>query len=438
MPFLASTVLRTEGKQWVDSNRPADRSALLDFTTHVRLTPNPEWDLQLGLRLNVDWQQGGKRDQWEAEAEFDESFVRYRSAAQRMTLGAQRIHWGQMDFRSPTNQLASYDRRHFPFGDRSEQLPVPALRWEHFGSSFDTEVLLLPRFRASRLPKANDPWFPVDRTRGLIAGVDLDPALAPWLAIATITDDPPSGSGGAGIRLRRSTPQIDYSLSLQRSRRSLAYYELGPEIPAPLRGAFARGEVPQSLLDAIAERGAAAVWEDLAGEGTPLSIRARYPYATILGGDLAWSWQDMVWRAEAAWISDVPATTAQLDYTTVPGVAWAVAVETFPFDSEVRFNLQVSGDHRLDNRELLDSTHAYTLSGTLERYWQRQRWRTRLRYLVGAEPSQTYLNPQIAYLGVDAQELYAEVYWFDGAREAPIGYFRHNDFVMLGWRIQFN
>ncbi|MBK1734989.1 hypothetical protein CKO15_06765 [Halorhodospira abdelmalekii] len=439
LPQLASTVVRSEGLQWIDAERPAERAALLDFTTHIEWLPHPDWDLHLGLRLYAERQHGSERsNDWEASGDYDESFVRYRTAKQRITLGAQRVRWGQMDYRPPTNRLAAHDRRHFPVGDRSEQLPIPALRWEHFGDHIDTEWLWLPYFRAARLPEADDPWYPVDQHRGLVAGIDLDPALAPWLGIATIIDDTPSGSGGAGLRLRGSTPQIDYALSAQRARRSMPYYELGPEVPPHLRTALTRGELPQQLREAIDEEGAAALWERIAGSGTPLTVRARYPYATIFGGDLAWTWRDTVWRAEAAWLSDVPATTAQLDYTTVPGFEWAVAFETFPFESEVRLIVQLSGDHRLDDRALLDPAHAYTVSGGLERYWQRQRWRTRLRYLLGYEPRQRYLNPQVAYLGRDAQEFFAEVHWFDGARHTPIGYYRHHDLVLLGWRIHYH
>lgn len=436
LPQHSSTVVRGEGMHWLNPERPAERAALLDFTTHIEWLPHQDWELLLGLHLYADRQHGGERgSDWEASGDYDESFVRYRTATQRITLGAQRVRWGQMDHRPPTNRLAAHDRRHFPFGDRSEQLPVPALRWEHFGDRVDTEWLWLPYFRASRLPEPDDPWYPVDRQRGLVAGINLDSTLAPWLAITTIIDDPPSWSGGTGLRLRGSSPQIDYALSVQLARRSLPYYELGPEVPPQLRAALARDELPQQLREAIEEEDTTAAWERIAGSETPLTVRARYPQTTILGGDLAWTWRDTVWRAEAAWLSDVPATTARLDYTTVPGFEWAVAFETFPFKSEVRLIVQLSGDHRLDDRALLDPAQAYTFSGSLERYWQRQRWRTRLRYLLGYDPRQRYLNPQVAYLGRDGQEFFAEFHWFDGARHSPIGYYRHHDLVLLGWRI---
>lgn len=405
---------------------------LLDFTTHARWQPHPSWEVQAGLNLFAELNRDSDRSTWEATGDLDESFVRYRSPMHTVTLGTQRLRWGQMDYRSPTNRLAAYDQLRFPFSERGEQLPVPALRWEHFGQVIDTEWIWLPSFRASRLPDPDDPWYPVDRERGLIAGIELDPRLAPWLAIATIEDEPPSGSGGIGVRLRGSSGGIDYALTAQHGRRSLPYYELDPDLARRLRSGLAT--IGRPVAGPIEPGGDASPH----GLQDPVVVRTRYPFATSLGGDLAWLWGDTVWRAEAAWVSDVPVTTPLLQFTTVGAFEWAVALETFPFNSATRLTLQFSGDHLFNTGAILDQANGYTLSGSLERYSNRQRWRTRLRYLLGYAPRQGYLNPQIAYLARDSQEFFAELHWFGGASEAPIGYFQNHDLVLFGWRKHYH
>lgn len=431
-PAFANTVLRVEGMQFVDARRPAEQSGLLDFTTHARWQSHPDWEVQVGLNVFAEIQRDNERSIWEATGDLDESFVRYRSPMHTVTLGTQRVRWGQMDYRPPTNRLAAYDQVRFPFSDRGEQLPVPALRWEYFGQAIDTEWLWLPSFRASRLPDPDNPWYPVDRQRGLIAGIDLDPNFAPWLAVATIEDKAPSGPGGAGLRLRGTSGRIDYALTAQHGRRSLPYYELDPDLARRLRSGLATAG--QTFGGPI-ELGSDAIppyIQDL------VVVRTRYPFATSLGGDLAWQWGNTVWRAEAAWVSDAPVTTPMLQFTTVAAFEWAVALETFPFGSETRLSLQFSGDHLLDAGPILDPAHSYTLTGSLERYSNRQRWRTRLRYLLGYDPRQGYVNPQIAYLAHDSQEFFAELHWFGGANETPIGYFRNHDLILFGWRKQYN
>jgi hypothetical protein len=61
----------------------------------------------------------------------------------------------------------------------------------------------------------------------------------------------------------------------------------------------------------------------------------------------------------------------------------------------------------------------------------------RLRYFVGLDVQDLYLNPQIAFVGFEPHEIYLAYHYFDGAEQTLGGFYQQNDLVTLGWRMRF-
>ena len=56
---------------------------------------------------------------------------------------------------------------------------------------------------------------------------------------------------------------------------------------------------------------------------------------------------------------------------------------------------------------------------------------------VGLDEKDIYLNPEIAYTGWEAQEVYVEFHFFDGDKGTPGGFYEDNSIITLGWRAAF-
>ncbi len=65
------------------------------------------------------------------------------------------------------------------------------------------------------------------------------------------------------------------------------------------------------------------------------------------------------------------------------------------------------------------------------------RWRAKLRFAVGLDEHDVYLNPQIAYVGREPHEFYVGYHHFEGADETLNGFYEDNDLITLGWRASF-
>ncbi|MFP4682614.1 MAG: hypothetical protein ACLFMW_03030 [Ectothiorhodospira sp.] len=375
------------------------------------------WSLRLGGRFDAHLQTGGS-DLARGEGDYDEAFLRYRDARRRITVGAQRIHWGRVDERPPTDGLGVQDLTRLVLDDLEDRRrAVPALRWEEYLGAYRLDMAYIPRFRAAELPPRDGLWHPVDRDRGRILGMAPDPLLAPLVRRGRVQDQD-GGSGGGGVRLSHSGTGLDYALSVQRSRRSAPYYALTPAARRALR---ADPTDPEAILNAA-----------------PVTLEGLHPYTWRLGGDLAFDRGLSTWRFEAAWISDRPVTTADLRPVTAQAVDWVAGVEFFPGDADLRVNLQLGGSHRTSGPDdLMDAENVYTLFGDAEQGFGRGRWQARLRYALGLDPREVYLNPRLAYVGREPHEIYAGYHHFEGEDATLGGFHERRDLWVVGWRARF-
>ena len=86
---------------------------------------------------------------------------------------------------------------------------------------------------------------------------------------------------------------------------------------------------------------------------------------------------------------------------------------------------------------MIDRAESYTFNGTYEVPFANNRWRAKTRFYVGLDEKDVYLNPEIAFIGWESQELYLELHFFDGDKGTPGGFYQDNSIVTLGWRVSF-
>jgi len=250
----------------------------------------------------------------------------------------------------------------------------------------------LPLFDAAVLPHRDSAWFPVDLSGSRILGIGTTPFSLAGFKVR----DEEHGSGGGGVRLTRAGGDIDYGLSVQRVRQSLPYYRLGPGV-----------------------------------------LTGVHPYSWIVGGELETQRAGATWRMEVAWSSDVPVTTtlAQLKYET----AWDVVLGTefYPGDAETRVTLQLASHKTTADTAILDRDEVHALVGEVEHPFGEGRWRFNMRFVAGLNDRDTYLNPKLAYTGIDQHEIYLAGHWFGGEDKTLGGFYKKKDFVEIGWRAKF-
>lgn len=398
------------------SRQPIDGNHFLTLIGQINWLPDSNWSARATGRLDGQYQLN-EPEVAELRPDYGETYLRYHNATGRITLGAQTVMWGRMDELPPTDRLSTRDLRRFALDDLAERRRAsPMLRIESYPGEFHLDMIFLPVFREAELPEENSVWHPVDRQRGRILGLPDDPALA-FLVREGSFDDRVQGNGGGGFRLSRDGRGLDYAVTVQRARHSAPYYELSESVRAAL---LETGD-PEVALQA--------------GDGD--TFRVRHPRTWVVGGDASTEVGSVTWRAEAAWLSDVPATTDDLAFVTREGVEWAVGNEFFPGDRDFRVTLQLLGRHILDGGGLLEPRDAYFASGELELPFAMQEWRLGLRFSSRLDETDVYLNPEIAYTGWTGQELYLGYHHFTGS-DGTIGEFYENrDVAVFGWRGQF-
>ena len=410
--------IRLEGGWLTESDSEVDTSSYLHGSVYARWLSQGPWEAYASARVFA-WQQGGDPDFTRAELDYGDTWLRYRGDRLRLTAGAQTVLWGRADEMPPTDRLSVQDVTRFALDDLADRRrSVPALRMEGFHGDFKADLLWVPRFRAAELPHRDSIWHPVNRQRGDLIGIQPDPLLSALVMAGGFRDDD-EGDGGAGLRLSRAGQGVDYAVSVQRTRHSLPYYELDPAVRA-------------ALLADPADPVAAAAAGDPSGTFT-----GRHPWTTVIGADLGLVSGAVTWRLEAAWLSDVPVTTRDLRMETVEAVDWAAGLEFYPGDADTRATLQLTARKLLDAPDILDRDEIYLLGGELEALFANYRWRGRIRFSVGLDERDVYVNPELAFIAREPHEFYLGYHYMDGAAITPGGFFQDNNLLAAGWRARY-
>ncbi|MDP3168443.1 MAG: hypothetical protein Q8N06_23690 [Hydrogenophaga sp.] len=392
-PGLKVDALRLEIGGFTD--KPGASSSVLAHGAVSLRGDSGDWSYALGARLDAQ-SQYGNRDFDRVRLDYTENYLRWQQKDLRVTLGTQNVMWGRVDEISPTDRMGRVD---FSRGVL-DKLPdrrraVPAVRTEYFGEGFKLDGVLLPVFDEAVMPHDRSVWNPVDTVNGRILGI----GNLPGIVGARVVKADINGAGGGGLRLTAEGEGFDYGFSVQRVRQSQPYYKVIP--------------------------------------GAPVVLQAVHPFSTVLGAELETERMGATWRMEVAVNSAVPLTTQTFQYRTDPALDVVIGAEFFPGDSETRVTLQLAGHRTFTNQIVLDRTRIYSFTGEIEHPFANGRWRADLRFAMGLNDRDLYLNPRLSYTGIDKQEIYLAAHLFSGANNTLGGFFRRNDSVVVGWQGKF-
>jgi hypothetical protein len=404
--------IQAETTAFTGDDRLARHGQFLHATGGMVWQPSAATELRLTARNDAFWQQGW-RDHDEAQLDYDEVYLRRRWSSLRLTAGAQRVAWGRVDEIAPTDRLSVVDLTrmvldHLPDRRRT----VPALRAEWFGMPGKLDLVWIPAFRPAELPDDDSVWHPVNRRDGRFFGLPRSDLQSALIKAGRFEDDG-GGSGGGALRYSQELSGFDYAASAQRVRHSTPYYELDERV----RAALATGSsVPAAVALA------------------PDTFVGRHPYTWVLGGDAGFVTGRTTWRVEAAWLSAVPVTDAAGALDTVDAVNAVAGAEFYPGDRDLRVNLQVGANALLGPASILDRRRRYFTNGTVFFPFGGGRFEFETRYALGLNTRDVYVNPELRYLFLDAQQFYIAAHVFRGSEDTLGGFFHDNTGITLGWR----
>jgi len=389
--------VRAEYGHFTDSDSRTDSALYGKVSALANWQPDPSWEFQLAGRID-GYSEDGDDSVGTFKGDYGDSYVRFRGDNLRLTLGTQTVVWGRLDELPLADRVSTADLSRLVLDDLEDRRRAnPMLRAESFVGGGRLDLVWLFDFRAAELPDQDSVWYPIDRNRGRILGID--PADLPPEAVrgAAISENAPDGNGGFGARYTRTHSFADIGLTVARTRQSIPYFRV-------------------------------------AGPGR---LEAEYPRSWAYGADAAIDAAGATWRVEVLYSRDNPVTRSDLSYTTTPALAWGGGVEFHPGDGDTRVNLQLVGMNLIDAPSILDREEIYSLNGEVEIPFDRQRWRAQLDFYVGLNEKDIYLNPEIAFLGWEPHELYLALHYFDGDAQTLGGFHEDHSSVNLGWRARF-
>ena len=365
--------------------------------------------------------QGPERSVKFAEWEADEVFLRYRRGEHKFTVGAVPINWGTLDELAPGNVIARQDMTRFVLDDLSRRYRAQGvLRYEGWFDRYKLDVVAIPSFEPAALPDADSIWSPYDQHRGLLLGVEPNVLLSTLLQFGSVDTEPldeDDGAGG-GVRLSHQGQGLDWGVSVQHVRHTSPYFVLNDAV----RLALLTGADPVTALAA----------------GAP-TFAAWHPFTDVASADVTFNWGESTWRAELAYLSDFPVTTPDLRAVTMPAVQYGIGIEFFPGDGNTRLSLQAGGLQIDPDEPIADRESVVFLSGELEMLFAAEAWRFRTRFLAtdGEGLGDLYVNPELAYIRGEPDELYLGAHVFSGDDGTAGGYHDEHDMFVIGWRTQF-
>lgn len=405
---------------YVTDSDPLVETLMHEVIAAIRWRPSPGWEVRLGGRVDGFIETGGEEEVMEFRGDLDESFIRLRADEMRLTIGTQRIGWGRVDEEPPTDRLSALDLRRFFQDELSDRrLAMPGARIELFTRNFRIDGIFMPWFRSAILPEPESVWHPVNSRDGRVLGLappeDFGPAMQVLLREGGFEEQDYSIGAAWGVRASRSGAGVDFALTLQRAPHAMPYFGIDPRA----RRAFLQtGSLEEALQST---------------HGEPIFV-AFQPEAWIGGGDLGFVTGPLTWRAEAAWISDYPVTTEDLETISMQAAQWALGVEVFPGDGELRVTVQVGGFHLLEDTEVIDRDMSFYSIGEIAQPFDRERWTARVRWRAGLDHHDFYINPELAFTGLQPHDFYVGYYHFSGDEGTLGGYYEENGMLSIGWR----
>jgi hypothetical protein len=372
-------------------------SAWLRATPYLQWQPARAWEFRASLRLDAV-RQSGSVAYSDANAELDETWVRWRSGDTKLSAGLQTILWGRVDGVPLIDRVSRVDISRVLLDDLPERRdPQAALRWEQALGDWTLDAVLLPDFQGAELPDADSIWNPLNRRSGRVLGIAMQPALAALVRTGRVDQDD-GGDGGGALRLTRTGEPFDVGFTLGRTRQSLPYF----------RPDFQRG-----------------------------TLTAVHPFNSFAGVDAEWVSAGATWRTELVFSRGVPLTTPLGQAVDARALEWVGAVEFFPGGGDTRVNLQLVSRRLHVDGSVLELTSYLGVNGEVETVFGQGRWKLGLQFASGLSVHDLYLSPRLSYTGFEPHEITLSLHGFRGNERTLGGFYQHNAYVALGVRTQF-
>jgi hypothetical protein len=361
--------------------------------------PDRRWEIRLGAQLDGASQGGGAAPYSELTADIGDTYVRWRDGDTRVTVGAQTIVWGRVDVIPLADRVSRVDLTRLWLDDLPQRRRAQwAARWEQTLGDFKLDAVALAAFRGARLPDERSVWSPINRRTGRIIGVPPDPLAAPLISNATLRRDD-GGYGGAAMRLTRTGGEIDYGLTLARTRQSVPYFQLDPTTP---------------------------------------SLTAVHPFQTFAGADFELVAGGVTWRAEVGATTGVPVTLAATGQMARSSAAEAVAgIEFFPGGQNTRVTLQLAARSLRTKENILEIKRYVGVNGEVESTFAQGRWKAGVRFASGLNVHDTYVAPRLSFLGWEPHEIFIVARYFNGEPRSLAGFHRDHNMVAVGLKTRF-
>jgi len=209
--------------------------------------------------------------------------IHYARGPFRIEAGKQLLHWGQMDFSSPTDKLAPRDYLN-PTG--ADSLGAFAVRAVADTGPRSLELLYLPRFTPSRIPLSDRRW--------LILPSEFDGYSYHSQGVQY------PGGGQFGARYHQIVSPYEFSV---------CYFEGFKTLPT-----FLYDKDPINLN---------------------LNYQTLYPKMRLVGADFAAPWRGLLWKVESAYID---AASPRLTST------WTYAVQAEKTGDKWQWAVEFAGD----------------------------------------------------------------------------------------------
>jgi hypothetical protein len=383
----------------VEDNRGVDDLSYGHVLIQAEWKPGNEWEGQLEARID-GYSQDGNPSWHDVDLDYGDNWIRYRGDSARITVGTQTIIWGRIDEIPPSDRLSTIDANRLNLDDLPERRRSRAtIRAEIFGDESKLDLVYMPTFREAELPDADSIWYPIDRNRQEVLGVELPALISRTIRPnSRIVDNAPNNDHAVGLRYSSNYDGIEYALTAQHGRQTMPYFTYNPFTS---------------------------------------TFVAQYPRSTALGGDLAFENEGITWRFEAVYLDDLPATSMITGYTDdADGANWAAGMEFYPGDADIRVNLQLAGNHFFEDN-LLERENVYNVNGSVEIPFAENAWRANIRFFAGLDKKDIYFNPEIAFVDWEPHELYIEAHYFDGADGTLGGFHEDHSLISVGWRASF-
>jgi len=397
-----------------NSRKGNDASLLFHVDVFQKDLSIKNWTLLGGVQIDTV-QSSEVPAHYHRELDFLPSYASYTSGNHRLLAGVDTSAWHSKLSSGNGNRLERQDNFTFPSLDTRAGIgrPISMLRWQYKGREFLFDTIWNPLFNSARMADTDTLAHPVDREKGRIRGLRVDPVLSRLIVAGEIGDDAPA-NGGLALRVSRQKRENTQHITASYGPRSNPYFVLN-------------GQLQQALAQGV---DANTALSNFSGD----ALKQVYQHS----GSLALSEESEHWYFEVAFTEKEPVTTKDLRYETSFATELFVQYEhKFPSHkllsaSSVEFRNLETVEEILDRRSTARFGQLFSMHSE-DRRWL---WGTQAR--VGLDKKELYLHPFMTYQYNRFMNLRAELSLYYGESETEFGYHHEQHQLSMSWLAYFD